>query len=640
MKWNYLILFFLLSMPGTFNARLCAQINTDSLWGIWKNTNNADTTRLKSIQSLAATLYYSNIDSCYKLAKMELDFAQKKHQPKWESKAYNIFGNILYLKGDFNGAFDNYHKALSLLEKLNDKKGIAAIYNNMGMIYKSKGSITKALEYFKKSLKMDEQLKDQKSIAGSYNNIGTIYTHIGNYEKAIEYFEKSVEIHTKLGAKYSIALSLSNIGSSLFNLGKDKEALKYIEKSNAIRLEIKDEQGLAANYDILGHVYKKTGNTDLALAYYNKALKLQVKQEERQGIAFTKVKISDVYLERKEYNKALALCNEALLEAKNLGLLETQRDATEVLYKVYKNINNHAKALAYFEELNMLQDSLVNEETKNQLEQLEFEKWIMQDSLAKNQKIQQLENEHKELVRKKNTTRNILLITALIIIILAISLWIRLRYFRKNSKLFQDKAETLEKQQLLNEIALLKTQVNPHFLFNSLSILSSLVRIDPELSEKFIDQLSKSYRYILEHKDHYLVSLRTELDFINAYSFLLKIRFENKFDIYYHLTDVELDKYKIAPMTLQLLIENAVKHNKMSSKEPLIVEVSVQDQILIVSNKLQVRSDFGRSTGIGLENIKNRYALLTDIPVWAGIIEQNFVVKVPLLISDNVASEN
>ena len=171
-----------------------------------------------------------------------------------------------------------------------------------------------------------------------------------------------------------------------------------------------------------------------------------------------------------------------------------------------------------------------------------------------------------------------------------------------------------------------------------MSILSSLVRIDPDLSEKFIDQLSKSYRYILEHKDHYLVSLRTELDFIDAYSFLLKIRFENKFDVNYHLSELELDKYKIAPMTLQLLIENAVKHNRMSQKEPLIVEVSVLDKVLIVSNKLQVRSGSVGSTGIGLENIKNRYALLTKIPVWAGITEDKFVVKVPLLDTETTGS--
>src|SRR6187431_3390007 len=156
------------------------------------------------------------------------------------------------------------------------------------------------------------------------------------------------------------------------------------------------------------------------------------------------------------------------------------------------------------------------------------------------------------------------------ILLLALLFLSRMLRFQRNSQLFQLKSEQLEKQQMVNEISILKTQVNPHFLFNSLSILSSLVRVDPDLSERFIDQLSRSYRYILEQKDQPLVTLRTELGFIESYSFLLKIRFENKFLVNIQLPDYILDKYKIAPLTLQLLIENAVKHNRMSVSEPLI----------------------------------------------------------------------
>jgi LytS/YehU family sensor histidine kinase len=128
------------------------------------------------------------------------------------------------------------------------------------------------------------------------------------------------------------------------------------------------------------------------------------------------------------------------------------------------------------------------------------------------------------------------------------------------------------------------------------------------------------------------VTLRTELEFIQSYSFLLKIRFENKFDLRVNLPEEALDKYKIAPLTLQLLVENAVKHNRMSSKEPLVVEVSLKDnQTLLVKNRLQPRTTPKTSTGIGLQNIINRYGLLTDRSVWAGECEEAFKVKVPLL---------
>jgi sensor histidine kinase YesM len=122
------------------------------------------------------------------------------------------------------------------------------------------------------------------------------------------------------------------------------------------------------------------------------------------------------------------------------------------------------------------------------------------------------------------------------------------------------------------------------------------------------------------------------LGFIESYSFLLKIRFENKFHVDIHLPEDILDKYKIAPLTLQLLIENAVKHNRMSVQEPLTVVITIEPgQMLVVKNKLQPRSTPAMSTGVGLENIMNRYALLSGRSVWAGEAEDHFVVKIPLL---------
>jgi two-component system LytT family sensor kinase len=194
-------------------------------------------------------------------------------------------------------------------------------------------------------------------------------------------------------------------------------------------------------------------------------------------------------------------------------------------------------------------------------------------------------------------------------------------------------AEQLMKENALAQFEALKSQVSPHFLFNSLSILSSLVHVDANLSEKFIDQLAKAYRYVLEQKDNEMVSLKTELDFLASYAFLLKIRFENKFDVVISLTDQEAEKYRIAPLTLQLLIENGVKHNRMSEKEPLVIAIMIKDDYLIVTNPVRPRSELERatSTGIGLANIKNRYRLLTKTPVQIGQHQEMFTVKIPLV---------
>lgn len=195
----------------------------------------------------------------------------------------------------------------------------------------------------------------------------------------------------------------------------------------------------------------------------------------------------------------------------------------------------------------------------------------------------------------------------------------------------QLQAERLEKENIQAQFAALKSQVNPHFLFNSLSILSSLVYVDADLSEQFISQLSRAYRYILEQKDNERVLLKTELEFIQAYRFLLNIRFENKFDVFINVPEADQVSYSIAPLTLQLLVENVVKHNRMSAKEPLQVHIQLEGECLVVQNNLQPRPQSEKSTGVGLQNIITRYALLTDKPVWVGENDGSFVVKIPLL---------
>lgn len=219
---------------------------------------------------------------------------------------------------------------------------------------------------------------------------------------------------------------------------------------------------------------------------------------------------------------------------------------------------------------------------------------------------------------------------SIVIVLTAFYLTISERAFRQ-LKDVQLKAERLEKEALLSQFGALKSQLSPHFLFNSLSILTSLIHEDVDLSEQFIKRLSRAYRYILEQRDQELVSLATELDFIRSYTFLLKIRFENKFEVMIDVPQTTQQQYRIAPLTLQLLVENAVKHNRMSNQEPLTVRIYTEQDWLLVDNPLQARDYPEPSTGVGLSNIVNRYALLTDQPVWFGEQQGSFVVKIPLL---------
>lgn len=198
----------------------------------------------------------------------------------------------------------------------------------------------------------------------------------------------------------------------------------------------------------------------------------------------------------------------------------------------------------------------------------------------------------------------------------------------------QQRAEQLENETLQAQLGALKNQVNPHFLFNSLSILSSLVHQNAALAEQFIEHLARAYRYTLEQRNHDLVPLATEVAFIETYAFLLRLRFADKFVLHLDIPAAAAQSYQLAPLTLQLLVENAVKHNQMSASQPLCVTIRLEGDELLVCNRLHRRpaTYAAASTGVGLANIVNRYRLLTARPVVVLDTGEEFLIRIPLLL--------
>ncbi|WP_283635719.1 2TM domain-containing protein [Aquaticitalea lipolytica] len=176
----------------------------------------------------------------------------------------------------------------------------------------------------------------------------------------------------------------------------------------------------------------------------------------------------------------------------------------------------------------------------------------------------------------------------------------------------------------------LKNQLDPHFLFNSLNVLTSLIEENPDSAQKFTTSLSKVYRYVLEQKNKDLVTVDEELDFARTYMSLLKMRFEDSivFEIPEKANDPES---KVVPLSLQLLLENAVKHNMVTTSKPLHIKIYEHNGNLVVENNLQTKQIVKKSSGVGLENIKQRYQLLTTRTVNINQQADSFAVAIPML---------
>ncbi len=219
-----------------------------------------------------------------------------------------------------------------------------------------------------------------------------------------------------------------------------------------------------------------------------------------------------------------------------------------------------------------------------------------------------------------------------------ISLFFHGRTFLLQWKQSAVDAERYQKESMAATYENLKSQVNPHFLFNSLNALTNLVYEDQDKAAKFIKQLSEVYRYVLDTRDREVVPMEEELRFLESYSYLQQIRFGDKLTI---KNSIQRLQSMVAPLALQMLIENAVKHNEVSEENPLHIELYQEGEYVVVKNNLQKRMQLGESSsGLGLDNIAKRYTFLSDKPVEILAGSDYFIVKLPLLPKSQSLSPN
>ncbi len=230
---------------------------------------------------------------------------------------------------------------------------------------------------------------------------------------------------------------------------------------------------------------------------------------------------------------------------------------------------------------------------------------------------------------------NVLLNNALIYTVVNIFLmailegWIAYLESRKARQI----ADQLQAELSQIRFEVLKSQINPHFMFNSLNVLSGLIDMDTGKAQQFIDEFSSIYRYVLESIEKTMDSLSRELDFARSYLFLQQIRYGKDLSYSVHI-DADLLNLKLPPLSLQVVLENATKHNIVNSDKPLHIDIMNEGTLLVVRNNLQPKISVGRSTGLGLKNMLRRYALITDrLPEFI-VSSAYYIVKLPLVNTD------
>ena len=213
------------------------------------------------------------------------------------------------------------------------------------------------------------------------------------------------------------------------------------------------------------------------------------------------------------------------------------------------------------------------------------------------------------------------------------------KYFFREWKKSMVESESLRRQNVEFQYSALTSQLNPHFLFNSLNALSSLIPVDPEKAVEFNQKFSRIYRYVLEVKDKEIVKLAEELEFLKNYFFLQEIRYGSNISLDIRIGTEKMEDY-LPPLSLQLLLENAIKHNEISVANPLKIVIYNEGEILVLENNYQPKEDKEKSTGMGLVNLKERYAFYTSTRPLFYHENGQYIVKLPLLKADQHESGN
>ncbi|MFN3917992.1 MAG: tetratricopeptide repeat protein [Flavobacteriales bacterium] len=510
------------------NFSLSAQINFDSLWGVWSSPAQHDTNRLNAMKLISWNGYlFKKPDSAFYFAKAQYEFATQKKLRYYQAEALNTMGASHFFRSNYDSAVFYYNKCLAIREQIDDKKGVAAIYNNLGAIYKEQGYFDKAIVYYHRSLKIEEELSNSQGVAMSLNNLGIIYHSTGNYPKAIEYhtrslrikesigdekgvgvslnnigliyqvqqeynkafeyFQKSLDIKLKLEDYKGAAYAYSNIGTIYFNRNKYAEAEDFYQKSLLIRDEIDDKIGLIATHNNLGALYQEQAKMNEAMNSHNKALKIAKEIGNKEGIAYSLLNIGSVYKDWGDIDKSTQFARKAYDIAKNLGSVVYLKNASLLLYQNYSKKGNYKDALDMYIQHVAMKDSISREESKGAVMKKELEYLFQKerDEAEKQKALSEMQYEKQLAISeagKQHQRLTSIIVTLGLVLVLVFSLLIynklRITNRQKVTIEFQKKLVEEKQKEILDSIhyakhiqeALLKDEkiissyLPPHFI--------------------------------------------------------------------------------------------------------------------------------------------------------------------------------
>ncbi|MBN2682772.1 MAG: tetratricopeptide repeat protein [Bacteroidales bacterium] len=565
----------------------------------------------------------NNIDSAiynYELAKT---IYEETEDFRGLAFIYNNLGTVYNIKSNYPQALIAYKKSLALIEQIKDNNSKFSVLVNIGNTYYYMSQYNKASDYYFAALSESKKLKIKASEASSYNNIGLVYRAQKKYEKALEFFEKSGKIYTEIGDKYNLGISSQNLGLVNFDLKNYTKALENLNFSVQIRKELNDLSGLELTYNNIGITYYELGKYLESEKYYLMGLKNNLSTNDKNNKAIICINLGNLYtkIDKKQLSKAYL--DTALAIAQEIQSPELIKETYKAFAEHFEGFGDFKSSVEFIKKFIKIEGEIINTENLNRISELEAIYELEQKEL----KINNLENlrainelriqkQESEIYRERNF--NLILIISFVgffAISLLVFFLIRLQNKRKRNQ--------IEKKSLELETGMLRSQMNPHFIFNSMnSIQSYISENDAYRAEKYLSKFAMLIRNILENSRKSYISIEKELETLELYIGLEKLRFNNKFEYKIESDDnIDYEFFTIPPMLIQPYIENAIIHG-IQNKDEMgliivnfkllgnIIKCSVIDNGIGRSESAKIKKE-KKHESLGIKVTEERLELLT-----------------------------
>jgi len=615
-------LFIFPFLPSAANAQAAAQ---DSLQRLLENHPGQDDRRADLLNQLSYQLQFSDPEQGLRLAQEVIDFADRLKDNQLLYRAYGEKANNLLQLARYYDALKSAQKALEGFETTGSKIDIAFCHSTIGIIYNHLNNYPKALESLQQSAKLlREEGHSQESTM--YLNMARIYGERKQYDKAQEYLTQANAKAVEHGNQLLQTYCAFNMATLKLETGAPTEGRKLLDSALVLAISVNDRMMVGRIYGSIGNCFNDLKQHDSAEHYLQLAIDFNERIGNERSRALALMALSDTYRETGETALAFRYAAAAYAVGKSLGMVDLQQSAAKSLSEHHEKNRRMDSALFYFKQQTALLDSIDNENNKAELTRLE----LQYDFDLKEQEYLQQQAISKLRFRQLWLS-GLLVIVGLLAAAGVLFYRNRLRTAKLTNEMREKEltrqAEALLYQQQLSEseLKVIRSQMNPHFIFNVLnSIESYILENDARTASKLVQRFAKLSRLVLENSTQTLVAADREWSALELYLELESERFDHDFDYCLDAApDLALSEILVPPMLIQPLVENAIHHGLRSvaghrgevrvvlakQKNQLVITVTDNGIGLAAAKSVRIAPSY-KEKSLGIESIKERLALL------------------------------